>query len=411
MTTFDLTAKQHLETLCVKIPNRRVGSPGNRAATDYAARQFAALGWQVECLSFACMDWTQQGADLSAGGIPFHARVSPYTLGGAARGPLVTVSTVEELESAQVTSRVVLLRGEIAKEQLMPKNFVFYNPDHHKRIIGLLEAKRPQAIIAATTRDPGMAGAESPFALIEDGDFDIPSVHMTDDEGKRLAEYEGHAVSLVVRAERTPSTACNVIARKGSDHSRRIVLFAHIDAKSTTPGAIDNATGVTTLLLVAELLADYAGRIGIEIVTLNGEDYYAAPGEMQYLKRNEGKFGEIVLGINLDGLGYREGKTAYSLYGCPPEIADAVHSTFTRHKGMVEGESWYQSDHGLFLMNGRPALALTSDRFAELWTEIAHTAKDTVEVVEPGKVVEAASALAEVLREIGGWNRSGYPTT
>jgi len=30
---------------------------------------------------------------------------------------------------------VLLLRGEIAKEQLMPKNFTFYNPDEHKRII------------------------------------------------------------------------------------------------------------------------------------------------------------------------------------------------------------------------------------------------------------------------------------
>lgn len=404
MMTSDLTenAKQHLATLCVTIPNRRVGSIGNRAATDYVAQSLVALGWQVECPPFACMDWSQQGADLTAAGVSFQTRVSPYTLGCEVRAPLVAVSTVEELERTAVSGKILLMQGEIAKEQLMPKNFVFYNPDHHKRIIGMLESKQPQAIVAATTRDPGMAGAESPFALIEDGDFDIPCVHMTDEEGTRLAGYAGQMAWLAVRAERTPAVGCNVIARKGRDHTRRVVLFAHIDAKYGTPGALDNATGVATLLLVAELLDDYAGALGIEIVALNGEDYYAAPGEMLYLKLNEGRFGEIVLGINLDGMGYRAGHTAYSLYDCPPDIAGVIRSAFAARIGMLEGEAWYQSDHGLFLMNARPALALTSDRFTELWTTVAHTGKDTVELVDPGKLVEAALALGELLRHLDG---------
>ena len=49
----------------------------------------------------------------------------------------------------------------------MPKNFPFYNPDHHKRIIDLLENKAPRAIVAATSRDPQMAGARiSLFPLL-----------------------------------------------------------------------------------------------------------------------------------------------------------------------------------------------------------------------------------------------------
>ena len=35
---------------------------------------------------------------------------------------------------------------------------------------------------------------------------------------------------------------------------------------------------------------------------------------------------------------------------------------------MVEGEPWYQSDHAIFIQQQRPALAITSDRFDELWT-------------------------------------------
>jgi aminopeptidase YwaD len=64
---------------------------------------------------------------------------------------------------------------------------------------------------------------------------------------------------------------------------------------------------------------------------------------------------------------------------------------------MVEGEPWYQSDHSLFIMNQRPALAITSDRFSALWTEIAHTAKDRLEIVEPGKLVDIALSLRDLL--------------
>ena len=63
-----------------------------------------------------------------------------------------------------------------------------------------------------------------------------------------------------------------------------IVFCAHIDAKKDTPGALDNATGIATLLALSKLLTEYSGSLCIEIVAFNGEDYYAASGQMQYLK-------------------------------------------------------------------------------------------------------------------------------
>jgi len=72
-----------------------------------------------------------------------------------------------------------------------------------------------------------------PFPLIEDGDFDIPSVYMKDVDGEKLAGYAGQRVALDIRATRKPAKGCNVIARKGTDN-RRVVIFAHIDAKSST---------------------------------------------------------------------------------------------------------------------------------------------------------------------------------
>ena len=390
-------AGRYLHKLCLEIPTRRVGSQGNRAATDFFAGTIESFGFETASPEFDCIDWAQQGADLTVEGVPFKVLVSPYSLGVQASTTLVVVSTLAELEAAELSGWIVLLGGEIAREQLMPKNFSFYNPEEHQRIIRWLEAKGPQAILAATSRNPEMAGAVYPFPLIEDGDFDIPSVFMTEEEGNRLAGYAGQVVRLDSRARRSPARGCNVIARKGAHGERRVVLFAHIDAKDGTPGALDNATGTVVLLLLAELLADYAGHLGIEIVALNGEDYYSAPGEQQYLRMNAGRFSDVVLGVNLDGVGYPHGDTAYSLYNCPPGLAVSIHAAFAAHPGLVEGEPWYQGDHGLFLMNQVPALAITSQRFGEILAEIAHTPKDRPELVDTPRLVEAALALRDLV--------------
>jgi aminopeptidase YwaD len=282
----------------------------------------------------------------------------------------------------------------------MPKSFTFYNPDEHKRIIRLLEEKKPRAIIAATSRNPEMAGAVYPFPLIEDGDFDIPSVYLTEEAGAELANHAGGQVSLDIRAQRLPAKGCNVIARKGKGFQKRVVCFAHIDSKQGTPGALDNASGVTTLLLLAELMRNYDGALGIELVALNGEDYYSNPGEMLYLNINKGRFDEILLGINLDGVGYREGDTAYSLYGCPEELANLIRDAFSPWAGFVEGEPWVQGDHMLFVINQRPALALTSTEVLSLMNEIVHTDKDRVEIVDSEKLVQAARALCSLLQTL-----------
>ena len=393
-------AERYLERLCVEIPSRRVGSEGNRAATDFFAETVASFGFRTECPEFACIDWEQEGAHLTASGESFDAAPSPYSLGCEVNAPLAVVTSVDELEAAEIAGAIVLLRGDIAKEQLMPKNFPFYNPDEHRRIIGLLDLKAPRAIIAATTRNPELAGAVYPFPLIEDGDFDIPSVFMTEDEGYRLASHAGQVVTLESRARRIPSSGCNVVARKATAAPRRIVLCAHIDSKLGTPGALDNAAGVVTLLLLAELLEDYDGGLGVEIIAINGEDNYAASGEKLYLEHNQGKLGDIVLSINLDALGYRQGPTAYSLYECSDAISAAVRSAFGGYADLREGEPWYQSDHMVFVQNQVPALAITSEGLMEIETAVAHTPQDRPELVDCAKLVTTASALRDLVRRL-----------
>ena len=390
-------AEKHLDTLCVQIPGRCVGTRGNQKATAYFARSFESFGFDVETPEFDCFDWVHTKTRLYIKDTPFEIFPSPYTMACRVKAPLCLVTTEEELQTVEGQGKILLLKGDLAREPLMPKNFPFYNPDEHKRIINLLETRGFKAVLAATQRSPEMAGGVYPFPLIEDGDFMLPSAYMTAEEGEKLALYEGQTVTLEIDARRYPAKGCNVLARKGGKKSdKRVVVCAHIDSKQGTPGAIDNATGVTVLLLLGELLAGYQPDLQVEIVALNGEDYYSNPGELLYLENNQGRFSEIVLGINIDGAGYHRGNTAVSMYQCSDLIKTCVQSTMLDKEGMIQGEPWYQGDHGLFLMNERPAVAITSECMNDL-LEIAHTPKDNLAVVDTARLVNLARALQDLL--------------
>jgi aminopeptidase YwaD len=396
LTQLTSQANQYLQKLCVDIPRRSVGSPGNREATAFFAERTAAHGFEVQTPAFDCIYWTEEGARLSAEGESFQVQVSPYSLSCHVQAPLIAAASLDELSGVQASGKILLLHGALTREQLMPKNFPFYNPEEHQRIYQLLEAKKPLAVLSATSRNPELAGALYPFPLIEDGDFDIPCAYLTEEEGSRLLQFAGKPVLLTVLSRRTPATGCNVIACKNPAAGRRLVFTAHIDAKESTPGALDNAAGVVTLLLLAELLKDYAGSLGVEIVAINGEDYYAAPGEILYLAQNQGKMGDILLNINLDGVGYREGPTSYSLYECSEAVASLVQQVFSAYTGMRQGEQWYQGDHMIFVQSGAPALAITSETIMVIETQFAHTANDIPELVDPARLASLALALRDL---------------
>ncbi len=178
------------------------------------------------------------------------------------------------------------------------------------------------------------------------------------------------------------------------------MICAHIDAKIGTPGALDNASGVTVLLLLAELLQDYTGGLGVEIFVVNGEDNYAAAGEKLYVDLNRGKFNRILLNINLDAAGYIHGDTAYSLYDCPPQLAGTIVQAFAAYPGIVEGQPWYQSDHMVFVQNRVPAIAITSQMIQEILAGIAHTGQDTPDRVDPDRLVIIAQSLRRLVNDL-----------
>ncbi len=403
MKTIYLNVKciSFLKALCSDNIDRPVGSTGNKRAANIVKEELEFLGWNVETSEFDVIDWKQSGAKLNVNGSELNVFVSPYSTGCSVKAPLAIAESISDLEKNDYKDSVVLLKGEIAQEQLMPKNFVFYNPEHHKKIISLLENSGARALVCATGKDAALAGGVYPFPLIEDGDFDIPSVFTTEEEGHKLAEHAGHEVTLTSCSERIDSTACNVVARKGNPNKERIIITAHIDSKKGSPGALDNASGIVVMLLLADMLNDYKGDYSLEIVALNGEDHYANPGQMQYIESNKENFENILININIDGPGYNIGETSFSFFNLPDKLQKSAKKILREYPGIVEGPQWPQGDHSIFTQQGKAAIAVTSKWLLDnSEQDITHTENDEISIVDCRKLVEAAQALNALIRKI-----------
>ena len=228
MTTSSLMerAKEHLDKLCSQIPNRRVGSEGNRLATSFFAETARSFGFDVECPEFECMDWKSDRATIRIDDRAYTVQASPYSLGTSVKARLISASSTGELENLELSNKILLLHGELTREQFLPKNFPFFQVEEQQHIIRLLETGKPLAIIAATTRNPEMAGALYPFPVFEDGDFDIPSVFITEDQGNELAKHVGNQITLEIQAE-IPDGAPDNVVRTVTENCRTLKFTSY----------------------------------------------------------------------------------------------------------------------------------------------------------------------------------------
>ncbi|HUV27024.1 MAG TPA: M28 family peptidase [Anaerolineales bacterium] len=390
----------YLKTLCSVKPNRRTGSPGNREATDFFANTIRPFGYEIDAAPFECIDYACRGSELSHGEKIFDIYGSPYSLGCDVFAELKSISTIKQLENTNCVDKLLLMRGEICSEQLMPKNFVFYNPEHHKKIIDLLEKRKPAGIITATEKKPEQVGALYPFPLIVDGDFDIPNAYCRDTVGDALAARQGDSVRLKIDASRLPASATNIIARLNSSAAEKIVFTAHIDAYEDSPGASDNASGTIVLLILAEMLADYREGRCIEIAAFNGEDHYSAGGQMDYLRRYGDELPGVLLAVNIDDVGFERGRSSFSFYECPLQIKKKAEDVFQSFDGLAQGDQWFNGDHMIFVQKRVPSISFTSECMPELMRTVTHTSSDIPEIIDCGKLVEVAESLNALARSL-----------
>jgi aminopeptidase YwaD len=375
--------REHVRVLVSEIGPRPPGSPANARATAYAHAVFERSGLTVERQPFVATWWTPGPARLCIAGRVIELEGTPFSRPCDRRGRVTRRSTDAELDDPMEPGSIVVLDGELAAEPYFPKAFPFLDlPDQRVRL-EKLEAARPAAVIL-------IAPDQRPMSWLEDGDLAFPYLVVEPSIGDLLVE--GEMVDVATEGRLTEGRGVNLSARTVASGARS-VLCAHIDSKVTTPGAIDNAGGVATLLAIAE--SRQLDDRSIEFVAFNGEDHYAAPGEQAWLASTD--LDSISDVVNLDGIGACDRQTAVSGLALPASQEQRLHALVADHRSVTMGPAWFESDHAIFASRGIPSLALTSADAHEL-ASLLHGPDDTIERLDVDTLAATAEFVIDWLR-------------
>jgi aminopeptidase YwaD len=377
----------HLHKLSVEIGCRPIGSAANRAAADYIRDTFLSFGLAVEEQPYPCTGWDCAGAWLTVDGDALPVEANAFSPTCDVLADVVPAATIDELAAADLTGKIALLHGELVAEPLSPKSW-FLKGERDSAIIGLLEAKRPAAVLApppATLQYEQFTG---------DWELEIPAATVPVEVLERLLRRPG-PVHLRLDCAKYPAMARNVVARQrgAGQPARKIVLMAHFDTRINTPGALDNAGGVAALLALAEALRDASLPADVEFVAFDGEEYLPI-GDDEYMRRaGEGSFAGIALAVNMDGIGYVGGANTVAQFNMEAEPAGRLEAILSRYAAVQWVAPWPQSNHSTFTFRGVPALALSShEAFA-----LAHFPHDTIEQVSIEKLAEVVELVKEIV--------------
>ena len=218
---------RHLEKLCVEIGARPIGSPANDRAADYIRDVFAALGWAVEEQPYACTGWDCAAASLAVGDEALAVEANAFSPACDVTAPAVPAATLDELAAADLTGKIALLHGELVSWPLSPKSW-FLKEARDDAIIGLLEAKRPAAVLAPP---PPTVQYEQ---FTGDWELEIPAATAPLAVIERLLAQPG-VLHLRLDCAKYAATARNIVARKAA--ALRQAEGTHASSAPSGPGA------------------------------------------------------------------------------------------------------------------------------------------------------------------------------
>ena len=244
----------YIEKLVVEIGPRLIGSPANQAAADYIRDTFLSAGLQVEDQAFPCTAWEVRSAIFESDDISLPVEANVFSLACDVRGELLPLSTITELEMADIGGKIVLFYGELASTQISPKSWFLRGPED-EMIFDLLVAGKPAALVAPPCNSSDYE------QVTEDWDLPIPAATLPREVVLDLLRKPPRSVHLKLDCGNSPSTARNIVARKPSPSPVKVVLCAHFDTFHNTPGALDNGASAGALLALAEDLASVGSAL------------------------------------------------------------------------------------------------------------------------------------------------------
>ena len=371
---------------------RASGTPGYDASADYVAGRLRAAGYTVTEQEFT---------------FPFYQELSPavleqvtptattYETGtydfsgtGDVTGTLFTTNDVVIPPTPEPSSSSGCEPGDFTPAPATPAVALI------QRGTCTFEDKANNAIAAGYDAviifNEGNPGREDLFIGTLGNPFDIPVVGLSFADGAALVAQlqAGQTVTMHVATETEidpTRTTRNIIADSPTGNADQVVVVgAHLDSVIAGPGINDNGSGSSTILEIAEEMAELGIRNrqqvrfafwGAEELNLLGSEHYVNT-------LSDDDLGKIVANLNFDMLGspnyvrfVYDGDGSDTPTAGPPGSAqiEALFNDYFASQGLATEPTAFdgRSDYGPFIAVGIPAGGLFSGAEGEKTVEQA----------------------------------------
>jgi len=254
------------------------------------------------------------------------------------------------------------------------------------------------------------------------------ALHAAEDYITRCWQQQGYPIEKQAYRERDIPCANLEISHTGTSRKDKIILIgAHYDSVTGSPGANDNASGVAVMLELSRLFRLKATAMTLRFVAFVNEEppffFTRRQGSLIYAKAARHRGDDICLMLALETMGYYRDEA--NSQGYPPlfrffypnqanfiSLVSNLRSRKLMHRlarafrsssdfplqhvatfSLIPGVAW--SDHLSFWRQGYRALMVTDTAFYRY--PYYHSAEDTAEKLDYGRLAQVCEGLFKAI--------------
>ena len=306
---------KNLWTLC-DFGTRFGGTTGEKMARDFIVNELNQYGFEVNLEPFEHLGWKRVVAKaetlkpIKRNLVAISLAGGPSTEPDGVIGELISVGngTPAEFESykTKIKDQIILSSSLAPRDECIPPRQC-----HRRTKYGRAVEFGAKAFVFMNSQ-AGMLPQTGSLGYNKLGE--IPAIAVPFEDGillNRFLEKGTLKIKIIVENESFINKTANIVAElPGKNEDDIILIGAHYDCHDDSPGALDNGTGVTTLLELARIL----GSSGVEFektirFVFFGIEELSCVGSSFYVLNHQNELDNIALMINLDGPGAKGGKT------------------------------------------------------------------------------------------------------
>ncbi len=174
----------------------------------------------------------------------------------------------------------------------------------------------------------------------------------------------------------------NVVATLPGKDNATVIISAHYDSYPTSPGADDDASGISCLLMAAKIMASYSFQHTIKFVAFSGEEQ-GMLGSQKFVRWLYERNTDIIADINVDTVGHTASAEGGKMLRVLSDeaslwITDVAEKAAERYNigiSLYRHGNFPAGDHQSFIDYGYEAVFFVEYDF----NENMHTPNDTIE--------------------------------